>query len=146
MARNCRFAIGVHVASLLALAGNAPVTSEWIAGSVNTNPVVVRRILAAFARAGITRNSRGVAGGSVLAREAAKISLKEIYLAVADTGGPALHHQPPNPDCPVGKNILPVLQDIMRRAEAAKEEELAGISVLDVLASVQQRQEQSCTA
>ncbi|MTJ79782.1 MAG: Rrf2 family transcriptional regulator [Telmatospirillum sp.] len=136
MSKNCRFAVAVHVATLLAQNSGASATSDWIAGSVNTNPVVVRRILSALAKAGLVTSQRGIAGGSVLARPPAAITLLDLYRAVDEQGPQSLHHQPPNPACPVGARIVPVLEDILSRAEQAKERELGRITVADVLAAV----------
>jgi len=60
---NCRFTVAIHVLCLLAALHPKPVTSEFIAGSVNTNPVVIRRILAALRRAGLVKSQPGVSGG-----------------------------------------------------------------------------------
>ncbi len=139
MARNCRFAVAVHVAAVLALQGDTPATSDWLAGSVNTNPVVVRRILAALSRAGLVRSQRGMLGGSLLSHPAATITLLDIHRAVGDEEAPAVHHQPPNPACPVGANIVPVLVDILDRAESAKERELAKTTVADVVSLIRAR-------
>jgi Rrf2 family protein len=136
MARNCRFAVAVHTAALLAMAGDAPVTSEWIAGSVNTNPVVVRRILSALAKAGLVTSQRGSAGGSALAKSAERITLLDLYRAVGEEEAPALHNQPPNPACPVGRNIQPVLVRVLDRAEAAKEAVLATITLAAVVVAI----------
>jgi len=139
MARNCRFAVAVHIATVLALHRDSPATSDWIAGSVNTNPVVVRRILSALSRAGLVISQRGVTGGSSLAKDPGTISLLALYRAVDEQDAQALHHQPPNPNCPVGAHIVPVLTDILARVEAAKERELAQLYVADVLAAIRER-------
>ena len=136
MSRNCRFAVAVHVASVLALRGGEPATSEWIAGSVNTNPVVIRRILSALAKAGLVSSTRGSAGGSVLAKRPDAISLLDISRAVEEDEGPALHNQPPNAACPVGRGIQPVLVRIIDRAEAAREAVLATTLLSEVVAAV----------
>lgn len=136
MSRNCRFAVAVHVASVLALNGAAPCTSEWIAGSVNTNPVVIRRILSALAKAGLVTSTRGSAGGSMLARRPDAITLLDIAKAVDEDEGPALHHQPPNPACPVGRGIQPVLVRIIERAEAARETVLANTLLSEVIGAI----------
>jgi Rrf2 family protein len=133
MSRNCRFAVAVHVAAVLALKGDAPCTSEWIAGSVNTNPVVIRRILSALAKAGLVSSTRGSAGGSRLARAPDGITLLDIARAVDEDEGPALHHQPPNPACPVGRSIQPVLMAVIGRAETAREAVLAATRLSDVV-------------
>jgi Rrf2 family protein len=136
MARSCRFAVAVHVASLLALSEGQACTSEWIAGSVNTNPVVVRRILSSLAKAGLVCSTRGSNGGSVLAKSAERITLLDIQRAVEAEEEPALHHQPPNPACPVGRNIQSVLVRVMDRAEAAKEAVLATMTLAEVMGAL----------
>ncbi|HEX8852924.1 MAG TPA: Rrf2 family transcriptional regulator, partial [Pyrinomonadaceae bacterium] len=82
MSANSRFAVAVHALTLLAWAGEEPVKSEYLACSVNTNPVVIRRILCALARAGLVTSQTGASGGSRLARPAAEITLREVYRAV----------------------------------------------------------------
>ena len=133
MSRNCRFAVAVHVAALLADCAGTPVTSDWIASSVNTHPVVVRRTLAALARAGLVHSQRGTTGGSSLARAPQRITLLDLYHATEEQDPQALHHQAPNPRCPVGANIIPLLAGILSRAERAKQEELAKTTVADVV-------------
>lgn len=136
MSRNCRFAVAVHVASVLAIHDDKPATSEWIAGSVNTNPVVVRRILSALGKAGLVSSIKGSAGGSTLARRPDAITLLDISRAVEDEDGPALHNQPPNPACLVGRGIQAVLVRILERADAARDAVLGGVLLSDVVADI----------
>ncbi|MDF2718835.1 MAG: Rrf2 family transcriptional regulator, partial [Paenibacillus sp.] len=83
MAINSRFAVGVHILSLLEINKEGRNTSEYIAGSVNTNPVVVRRITGMLSKAGLVRTSPGVAGAT-LARPIEEITLYDVYKAVRD--------------------------------------------------------------
>lgn len=136
MSKNCRFAVAVHIAAVLALSGDEPATSEWIAGSVNTNPVVIRRLLSALSKAGLVRSLRGSAGGSLLARPPERITLLDIARAVEEDEGPALHHQPPNPACPVGRGIQPVLVRVIDRAEAAREAVLGTTLLSEVVTQI----------
>ena len=137
MSRNCRFAVAVHTCALLAIEHERPITSDWIAGSVNTNPVVIRRILSALAKAGLVESVRGTKGGSLLARAAQTITLRDIARAVDEDEAPALHNQPPNPACPVGRNIQSALVKVIDRAEAAREEVLLSTLLSDVVADIQ---------
>lgn len=136
MARNCRFAVAVHITALLATMEGKHCTSEWIAGSVNTNPVVVRRLLSALAKAGLVSSIRGSAGGSVLARSADSISLLDIHRAVDEEEEPALHNQPPNPACPVGRNIQTVLVRVIDRADAARDAVLSTTKLSEVVGAL----------
>ncbi len=81
MAGSSRFAVAVHALSLLAHHGRA-LDSPFIAGSVNTNPTVVRRVLGKLARAGLVSTQEGAGGDTTLARAAARITLADVYRAV----------------------------------------------------------------
>jgi DNA-binding IscR family transcriptional regulator len=97
----------------------------------------VRRILSLLARAGLTRARMGAGGGTLLARPAEAITLKDVYRAV-ECGERlfALHHEKPNPKCPVGRNIQAVLERATGAAQTALEEQLGGRTVADVMAEV----------
>ncbi len=139
MSKNCRFTVAVHICALLAHNGGKPATSDWIADSVNTNPVVIRRTLSSLAKAGLVKSWRGSNGGSVLAHPATGITLAMIYKAVDDSEGPALHQQPPSQDCPIGAHIQPVLIDMIASAETAREKVFAALTLADVMDSIQRR-------
>lgn len=131
-----RFAVAVHILALLERSGGEPVTSERIAGSVNTNAAVVRRILSKLARSGLTTSRRGAGGGALLARAASEITLREIYRAVECADLFAMHHEPPNSRCPVGRHIQSALEDATEAARSALEESLGTRTVADVLESI----------
>jgi Rrf2 family protein len=136
MPGNCQFSMAVHIAALLALAGNAPKTSAAIAHSIDTNPVVVRRIIAALVRAGLVTARRGASGGSVLARPAERITLHDLRAAV-EAPEPFAIHDHPSTCCPVGRNIERVLSSVLGRAEAALVRELKRTSLADVVSDLQ---------
>lgn len=136
MPTSSRFAIAVHVLTLMAQVGDEPVKSDFVASSVNTNPVVIRRILCSLQRARIVTSQTGAAGGSRLARPASRITLLEVYRAVEEGKLLSLHRQRPNPRCPVGMNIESVLGHVTREAESAFEQALAAITVDKVLKAV----------
>lgn len=136
MPASSRFAIAVHVLTLMAQVGDEPVKSDFVAASVNTNPVVIRRILCSLQRARIVTSQTGAAGGSRLARPASEITLLEVYRAVEGGRLLSLHRQRPNPRCPVGMNIESVLGLVTKEAESAFEQALAAITVDKVLRAV----------
>jgi Rrf2 family protein len=133
-----RFAVAVHVLALIAMGEDEPVTSDYIAGSVRTNPVVVRRILGRLRKVGLVRIQPGPRGGARLARPAAKILLSDVYRAVEDGQMLGLHRTPPNPRCPVGRNIGSVLSRVFGDAEAALESTLRKRTVAEVVADVKE--------
>ncbi len=136
MSGNCQFSMAVHVACLLALASGKPWTSAEIAHSIDTNPVVVRRIIAALVRAGLVTARRGASGGSTLARAAQRITLHDIRAAV-EAPEPFAIHDHPSTCCPVGRNIGRVLSGVRGRAEAALARELKRTTLADVVSDLQ---------
>ena len=137
---NTRFAVAVHVLTLLAQQGGAPVTSEYVAGSVNTNPSLVRRLLGALARAGLTTSQLGAGGGALLARPAGEITLRDVWRAVDEGELFALHRERPNPQCPVGRNIQSALTAHFDAATRALEAELDRTTIADVLRDVSRQE------
>jgi Rrf2 family protein len=131
-----RFAFAVHVLALLSLQEGVPLSSEMIAGSVNTNPALIRRLLTMLAEAGLTSSQLGAGGGALLARQPQEITLLEIYRAVDDAQLFALHREEPNPACMVGRNIQVVLRGIMSEAQQAMEASLAGRTLADATADI----------
>jgi Rrf2 family protein len=128
-----RVAVAVHVLAYLAWKRSEGATSERIAASVNTNPVVVRRIVGALRNAGMVTVQPGVGGGAQLAREPGEITLLDVYRAVEDADELfSLHPQQPRRDCSIGGNIQHVLQGIFCRARQAMERELDEITIADV--------------
>ncbi len=126
-----RFAFAVHVLALLALQEGVPLSSDMIAGSVNTNPALIRRLLTMLADAGLTTSQLGAGGGALLARPAGRITLLEVYRAVDDAQLFALHREEPNPACMVGRNIQVVLRGIIGEAQQAMEASLASRTLAD---------------
>lgn len=131
-----RFAFAVHVLALLSLQAGVPLSSEMIAGSVNTNPALIRRLLIMLAGAGLTGSQLGAGGGALLARQPHEITLLEVYRAVDDAQLFALHREEPNPACMVGRNIQGVLRGIMSEAQQAMEASLAARTLADATADI----------
>ena len=134
-----RFTIALHVMTLLASSPEEALTSEYIAGSVNTNPVVIRRILGLLKRKGFVSSQPGSGGGWQLTRDPASITLLEIRRTVNEASPFAMHNQDPNPACPVGRNIKSALTGVYGRAEQAMESQLAQTTIQELLRSVQSR-------
>ncbi|HCA07099.1 Rrf2 family transcriptional regulator [Chryseobacterium sp.] len=102
---NTRFATAIHILTLLAKSPQEWLTSEWIAGSVNVNPVIVRKELSVLREAGLIISRQGKDGGTQLARNADEISISEIYKSVKNTDVLGKKNLNPNPACSVGKEV-----------------------------------------
>jgi Rrf2 family protein len=136
MASNSRLTIAAHTLAWLELArrrGRSSLTSDEVAASVNTNPVILRRCLGDLHRAGLVTVRRGTGAGFRLARPAEEISLHDVWTAVAGEPLLALHHSEPNLECPVGRGIRPVLTDVYAEATAAFRAALARRTIADIL-------------
>lgn len=120
--------MAVHILSLIAI--NKDCTGDFIAGSVNTNPVVVRRLMGMLKRAGLVKIRSGV-GGAALQKHQDEITLLDVYRAVEviQEGQLFNFHDDPNPQCPVGRNIEAALRVEMLEAQSAMEQRLAQVTI-----------------
>ena len=128
--------MAVHILTLLAKAGRESLKSEYVAGSVNTNPVVIRRLLSQLNQAGLVASQTGASGGTRLAKDPAEISLCEIYKAVSCGEVFALHGKAPNQECPVGRNIEAVLCNLQKEIDKSVGEKLSQYTLASVLEKV----------
>ncbi|MDQ6926233.1 MAG: Rrf2 family transcriptional regulator [Candidatus Eremiobacteraeota bacterium] len=142
MAANSRFAVAVHAAAAIAYQGargEGWVSSEQLAGSVRTNPVVVRRVVTALVRAGLLESQHGRGGGARLARRPEDLTLREIYHAVAgasDRGVDILAYNPnpANSACRVSCGMRDALAPVFTAVETAVDDALGRTTLADVLA------------
>ncbi len=125
--------MAIHVLALMAKSCDNRVKSEYIAQSVNTNPVVIRRLLRNLYEAKLVVSQTGACGGSCLTRQPNEISLFEIYGAVSGGEVFALHRQKPDQDCPVGRGIETVLCNLQREVDLAIKEKLSKMTLQDVI-------------
>ncbi len=130
---SCRFAFAVHILAVLAYKQGADVTSELLGRSVNTNAVVVRRLLSELRRAGLVVTHKGAGGGAKLSKPPEEISLAEIYRAVEHGPSFSMHPHAPNPRCPVGRRIEDVLAGVFAEAENALSDALDRRTLAEVV-------------
>ena len=99
---SARFTVAVHILSLISIDKNNLCTSEWIAGSVNTNPVVIRRIMGMLKKSDLVNVTSGT-GGASLNKRLGDITLLDVYRAVdvVDKDGLFQFQDSPNPNCPL---------------------------------------------
>lgn len=109
------------------------ITSGFLASSINVNPVIIRKILSQLKDAGLIEVKRGP-GGAAIAKPLNEITFFDVYQSVDCIAENTLFHfhENPNPNCPVGKNIHQVLDDKLRRIQAAMEQELKSITLDDM--------------
>ena len=128
--------MAVHVLAVLAYKEGDRVTSALLAASVNTNPVIVRRLLLALQRAKLVETCKGAGSGSRLSRSPRRIDLAEVYRAVENAEPFASPSRKPNAACPVGKCIRKTLDRVFASAQGALERDLEKTTLADVMGTV----------
>lgn len=130
-----RFTIAIHVLICIEIFKNDyKITSDFLASSVNVNPVVIRRLLQQLKTSGIVNVVRG-SGGTKIAKPIDKITLFDIYNAVECVeDGELFHfHENPNNACSVGKNIHNVLDGKLNKIQKAMEEEMKSVTIANII-------------
>ena len=135
-----RFTVAVHTLLVIYIFGKErKTTSDFIAASVQVNPVIIRRTLLSLKAAGMIEVKAG-SGGATIVRDLKDITLYDVYRAVDSVEGDIFHfHENPNPACPVGKNIHAVLDTHLADAQAAMENELKKVTLLDLTRELDQK-------
>ncbi|AQX52186.1 Rrf2 family transcriptional regulator [Elizabethkingia anophelis] len=122
MLNNLRFATAIHILILLEKNPEVWMSSEYIAGSINVNPVVVRKEIKNLKALGYIQSKEGKGGGAKLATDAGKITLAAIYRSVSEDQKGKLNS--PNPACSVGRQINEHLTDLYEEINRKTEEVL----------------------
>ena len=128
--------MATHIMTALGLRRNEVINSTYLASSLNTNPVVVRRILSELQKAGLVHTHAGRAGGAELSKAPHAITLYEIFAAVEDSGLFAYNPNDPNRQCTLSCEIKSVLEPVFMSATNAVSERLKGIKLADLIAQL----------
>jgi len=128
-----RFSVAIHILALLKMTPRKIPTSAYIGSSVNTNPVVIRKILSMLKEANLVEVKRGT-GGAYLLRSTDDITLLDVYKAVITNSDNDLFKKQlePNHNCPIGANIQAVVEPAMISAQGAMEFELTKVTITDI--------------
>ncbi|WP_143307390.1 Rrf2 family transcriptional regulator [Chitinophaga vietnamensis] len=128
---NGRFPISLHILTLLARANGELLSSDYIAGSINCNPVLVRKEISNLRNRGLVESKEGKNGGATLAKPANHIQLSEVYHAVQQASLLGNSRNTPNPDCAVGKQINAHLESLYAEIESALVRKLDKLTLAD---------------
>jgi len=128
---NGRFSISLHILTLLDAVKGEVVSSDYLAGSININPVLVRKEIVNLRKFGFVESKEGKGGGSFLVKKAAEINLGDVYRAVKSDYLLGQHKNEPNPKCPVGRQINEHLIGLYTDAENALIENLSKQTLAD---------------
>ncbi|NRG44548.1 Rrf2 family transcriptional regulator [Bacillus sp. CRN 9] len=132
-----RFSVAVHILSLVSMEKSERCTSEYIASSVKTNPVVIRRLAGKLKDARLIEVHRGQ-GGMELLKPLNEITLLDVYRAVevVEEGELFQIHENPNINCQVGRNIQAVLEVILLKAQEAMESVLGEVTMDELVTAL----------
>ncbi len=121
-----RFTIALHIfACVEVFRDEYRITSDFLAGSINTNPVIIRKILTKLKSAGLITVTRGT-GGIEVTKPLKEITFYDVYVAIEPLENNELFnfHKNPNPKCPVGKNIHKLLDSKLETIQKVMENEM----------------------
>ena len=129
-----RFTVALHIfACVDVFKDDYKVTSDFLASSINTNPVIIRKILSQLKGAGLITVARGT-GGITVNKPLEEITFFDVYQAIEPVkNGSLFHfHDAPNPACPVGRNIHALLDDKLKAIQDAMEDEMRKYTLADL--------------
>ena len=134
-----RFTVALHIFTCVdTFKDEYKVTSDFLAESIGTNPVIIRKILTQLQGAGLITVARGT-GGIKPTRDLSDISFYDVYQAIEPLEGGDLFrlHENPSPDCPVGRNIHALLDEKLRAIQNAMEDEMKKHTIADLRTEMQ---------
>lgn len=129
-----RFTVALHIFTCAEVFKDEyKVTSDFLAGSINTNPVIIRKILTQLKNAGLIEVARGT-GGITVTKPLSEITFYDVYEAIepVENGDLFRFHENPNPECPVGRNIHKLLDQKLQAIQGAMEDEMKRYTVEDL--------------
>lgn len=134
-----RFTIAIHTLTCIGIFQDEhKITSEFLARSVNVNPVIIRKVLGQLKNAELVQVQRG-SGGATLAKPLVEITLLDVFNAVESIENQQLFsfHDQPNPDCPVGRNMHQVLDSRLFEIQKAMELKMKSINLEEIVKDTQ---------
>ncbi|WP_394238184.1 Rrf2 family transcriptional regulator [Niallia oryzisoli] len=145
MSISSRFAVGIHILTLIDFNKEGTSSSEFLASSVNTNPAVIRKLMGMLKKAGLIEVHPGIAGAK-LAKDLSQITLFDVYKAVNVVQEKELFsvHDNPNPKCPVGRNIQNTIEPLFEAAQLAMEKVLGSLTLEDVVKDIASKENMNC--
>jgi Rrf2 family protein len=136
---NQQFTFAVHIMIALAFSPEEVIGSQTLAASVNTNPVVVRRLLLALRRARLIETFAGKHGGARLRKKPNRISLVDIYDAVESRPVILINERKALKQCRVSCNMKSIMSGVAESTEQAVRKHLRGITLAQLVCKVHPR-------
>ena len=133
-----KFTIAIHILAVAVyFRKDYKVTSDFLAGSIGCNPVIVRNLMKQLKEAGLISVRRGP-GGVEVTRPLEQITFYDVYEAVETSKDKLFNfHDSPNPQCPVGRNIHQALDGKLQEIQDQVEEELRRHNLAEVVGDLE---------
>lgn len=134
---NTKCSLALHILLVIAIfSDKVKMTSEIIAKSTGSNPVIIRNLLGSLKQAGIVVVHRGI-GGAELAMDPAEITIWKVYSAVDPTSIHDLIGLHPNPSlvCPIGRKIYDLLDEPYSAIRESVQESMSQYTLADLMAN-----------
>lgn len=138
MRRGSQLSSALHLLLHMA-AETRPLTSEVLARSLETNPVVVRRLIAGLRNRGYVRSEKGHGGGWTVACDLSAVTLRDIHAALGSPRLLVVAHQSDKPDCLVEQAVDAALGPAFAEMEAQLLARFGEVTLADLQADVQRR-------
>lgn len=141
MQYSSRLTIAIHILlCIVEFEKKEKVTSNFLAGSIGVNPVIIRNVLGQLQNANLIKTAAGV-GGSTLAKEPTDINMLDIFKAVENSNVDLFHfHDNPNPECPVGRTVHAVLDDKLAAIQKSMENSMRSVTLQSLITDMKKRQ------
>ena len=129
-----KFTIALHILAATEYFGkDQKITSELLASSIGSNPVIIRNIMGSLRNAGLIEIKRGP-GGITISRPLDQITFYDVYEAVETNKDTLFHfHDDLNPNCPVARNMHSALDGKLTEIQRQFGEDLKRFTVGDVV-------------
>lgn len=128
----------LHVLLHMAECGG-PATSKALAAAMDTNPVVLRRLMGGLRDAGFVVSQKGHGGGWVLSCALDRITLSDVHQALGAPRLVSLGFREDNPSCLVALAVNDALAGAAQEAEARLLSRFGAVSLATLLADVHRR-------
>lgn len=143
MQYSSRLTIAIHILLCIEqFSDEEKVTSNFLAGSIGVNPVIIRNVLLKLQNAELVTTAAGI-GGSKLAKKPADITMLDIFRAVENSEESLFHfHENPNPQCKVGRTVHAVLDDRLMLIQQAMENSMKSVTLQSIIDDMEKKQQE----
>ncbi|MBD63878.1 MAG: transcriptional regulator [Halobacteriovoraceae bacterium] len=131
MKKNSKVSVALHALVHL-IKMNRPVTSEELGSCQQTNPVIIRRILGEFKKAGIVDSEKGHGGGWIVLRDPSKISFLEIFDLLDESLLPSPLKLDPDEHCLIMNSMADVMDEFLEEALPLLRKGLSKVTIEDI--------------